>query len=461
MDLSYLKYREKDELESVFKNYSRTTSFDMNGYWDTRLRAYYAERYDARKALSDWDWQYSVKVCHCLPYQAKSPNQKIHKHIDARSSTLSPALILFSNTLLASVPCNEKGSASIVHVKLFKDWRLNGIAFEFGDQTYTEPNRTFMSYAPGTVKAGKDKGQMKGVQGYWSDVVVSPYFTFGYDSDTPNQHAEGLYQILNKDTGTEQHRHHVVEIAVYNLLSYLWEIETGNVYLMSKPNDIFSGLGSERGKRRELTKEEKEKMEAAVDIETQEERENGGGVENDVNKLNSGTEEIEDVVEGTVFDNSSKSNTLSEEEEANELAKEIHRAECIGESFDDFKIFPLIGDPVTVLGRSEKYKNFFDGMFISLRQAHFMQSEVADTILKPGALIGVETGKFMVHYTKKEKEEVTNKLQDLATGRGWKMLEEMPVFRRRRDEHDTLVDVMFYNKVDRDLDNFKLADSTD
>ena len=394
-------------------------------------------------------------------YQAKSPNRKIHEYIDARSSSLSPVLILFSNTLLASIPCNEKGSASIVHVKLFKDWRLNGIAFEFGDQTYTEPNRTFMSYAPGTMKAGKDKGQMKGVQGYWSDVVVSPYFTFGYDSDTPNQHAEGLYQILNKDTGTEQHRHHVVEIAVYNLLSYLWEIETGNVYLMSKPNDIFSGLGSERGKRRELTNEEKEKMEAAVDIETQEERENGGDVENDVNKLNSGTEEIKDVVEGTVFDNSGKSNTLSEEEEANELAKEIHRAECIGESFDDFKIFPLIGDPVTVLGRSEKYKNFFDGMFISLRQAHFMQSEVADTILKPGALIGVETGKFMVHYTKKEKEEVTNKLQDLATCRGWKMLEEMPVFRRRRDEHDTLVDVMFYNKVDRDLENLKLADSTD
>ena len=63
--------------------------------------------------------------------------------------------------------------------------------------------------------------------------------------------------------------------------------------------------------------------------------------------------------------------------------------------------------------------------------------------------------------TKKEKEEVTNKLQDLATGRGWKILDEMPVFRRRRDEHDTLVDVMFYNKVDRDLENLKLADSTD
>ena len=62
VDLSLLKYRERDELEAVFKSYSRTTNFDMNGYWDTRLRAYYAERYDFRKALADWDWQYSLKV---------------------------------------------------------------------------------------------------------------------------------------------------------------------------------------------------------------------------------------------------------------------------------------------------------------------------------------------------------------------------------------------------------------
>ena len=66
IDLGLLKYREKDELETVFKSYSRAVNFDMNGYWDTRLRAYYAERYDSRKALADWDWQYSVKVCTAL-----------------------------------------------------------------------------------------------------------------------------------------------------------------------------------------------------------------------------------------------------------------------------------------------------------------------------------------------------------------------------------------------------------
>ena len=37
--------------------------------------------------------------------------------------------------------------ASIVHYKQFREWRLSGVAFEFGDQTYTQPNRTMASYA--------------------------------------------------------------------------------------------------------------------------------------------------------------------------------------------------------------------------------------------------------------------------------------------------------------------------
>jgi hypothetical protein len=28
--------------------------------------------------------------------------------------------------------------------------------------------------------------------------MCSPYFAIGIDSDTPNKHAEGLYEIINK-----------------------------------------------------------------------------------------------------------------------------------------------------------------------------------------------------------------------------------------------------------------------
>lgn len=40
-----------------------------------------------------------------------------------------------------------KPVASIIHYKQYRDWRRSGVAFEFGDQTYTNPNRTMASYA--------------------------------------------------------------------------------------------------------------------------------------------------------------------------------------------------------------------------------------------------------------------------------------------------------------------------
>lgn len=38
-------------------------------------------------------------------------------------------------------------------------------------------------------------------------------------------------------TGTEQHRHNTAEVAVYSMLSYLWEIETGGRYMMTKVSE--------------------------------------------------------------------------------------------------------------------------------------------------------------------------------------------------------------------------------
>jgi len=47
----------------------------------------YAERYDSRKAVSDWDYHHTIKP-----------------------------------------------QASIIHSRLYKEWRLSGLAYEFGDQ---------------------------------------------------------------------------------------------------------------------------------------------------------------------------------------------------------------------------------------------------------------------------------------------------------------------------------------
>lgn len=80
------------------------------------LYSLYEDRFDARKAMYDWDYHASIK-----------------------------------------------SKASIIHLKTYKNWRHTGIAFEFGDQTYSEPNRTMMTYTEGFMKRGKEKGMKKEV----------------------------------------------------------------------------------------------------------------------------------------------------------------------------------------------------------------------------------------------------------------------------------------------------------
>ena len=48
------------------------------------------------------------------------------------------------------------------------------------------------------MSKGREKGLKKEVRGLWTDVVASPYFSFGIDCDAPNAFAEGLHEILNK-----------------------------------------------------------------------------------------------------------------------------------------------------------------------------------------------------------------------------------------------------------------------
>ena len=61
IDFSFLKYRERDLLEESFKSYSMSATFDMDSNLDRRYRSLYEERFDSRKALSDWDYHYTIK----------------------------------------------------------------------------------------------------------------------------------------------------------------------------------------------------------------------------------------------------------------------------------------------------------------------------------------------------------------------------------------------------------------
>jgi dynein assembly factor 3 len=93
---------------------------------------------------------------------------------------------------------------------------MKGIAFEFGDTTYTCANRTMVTSTKGTIK-----------QGYWLDVLNGPFVSHGVEIEDSQEHAfaRGLFKVVNKGTGAEQQRHHTVEVAMYNIINFMWELE--------------------------------------------------------------------------------------------------------------------------------------------------------------------------------------------------------------------------------------------
>jgi hypothetical protein len=62
LDLSFLRFKERDSLELAVRSFCTNTSSDINRFWDHRLRGYYKERYDSRNAIADFDYYNSVKA---------------------------------------------------------------------------------------------------------------------------------------------------------------------------------------------------------------------------------------------------------------------------------------------------------------------------------------------------------------------------------------------------------------
>jgi len=425
IDFSLLRYRERDELEAAFKNYSRSFAFAMESLREHRLRGYYADRYDTRKNVADWDYHQAIKPL-----------------------------------------------ASIIHIKQFKEWRVGsvgassssavgtgGIAFELGDQVYTEPNRTLASYAEGTIKAGKERGARTEVLGFWGDITAGPYFSFGVDCDTPNAQAEGLFEILNKGHGTEQHRHHSVEVAMYTMFSLLWELETGSVYKMKKKNDIYSGLGVEAGLASDLATQAKAEAETSAQLENL-------GLEDDKNKADdeklpapppetipsiselpptppSSTSTTSGTATATATPTPTPTATATAEEEE-ELVRALARAECIVETLQGFSVLPMLGLPAAVLDKP-KWAGHFDLVFVSARAASCVEPDWFARLVKPATgVLAVESGKFIVPLSKEQRAEFTSKENGYATAHGFRRMDKAPVSRRRRDENDTEDDVLFF-----------------
>lgn len=318
VDLSGLKYRDRDGLVDAFQAWDPALPYDAVGLRDHRLRAHFGARYDNKVGVVDWDYHARVKPV-----------------------------------------------ASIIHQRIYKEWRLSGVAFEFGDQKYDQPNRTLGSFVEGVMKKGKDKGLKKEVKGYWIDVVNSPYISLGVQCDRAAPYAESLFEVSNKDGPTEQHKHHAVEVAVLNVLAFLTEIETGNPYAMAKAHDVYSGLG----------------------------------------------EDASDLAWHATNDAAAKAKT----DEARR-AQALARARCIVETLSACKVSLVKGGVEALYGKA---KGSFHAVHLSVSAAHHLGDEAFLSLLaSSGATVVVERATYLVPLTTAQEALYDAKIESMAAKRG-------------------------------------------
>ncbi|XP_020708141.2 dynein axonemal assembly factor 3 [Athalia rosae] len=132
LNLEKLKYKERDNLESIFKFWERAAreGIPIREYWDRRIRKALGERYDYREGVFDWDFHMVLK-------SREKMNLLLHE---------------------------------------YRFWRSNGVAFTWLEG---EPARCNPTLINNIVNYGK--GFLH--YAYMGDINTGPYFTWSLESE--------------------------------------------------------------------------------------------------------------------------------------------------------------------------------------------------------------------------------------------------------------------------------------
>ena len=335
IDTDSLKSRDRDALEQVLRTWGEAIEFDVVKLRDERLRSYYGARYDARKNVLEWD--YTMELLEI---------------------------------------------ASIVHKIHWREWRMTGIAFEVRDSTYSTPNRTLASMA-----YGRQAGRSVMKRGFWCDIANGPWVACGVECDDE--------RLTNKRN--DMHHKSSCDIAYYNTLSYLSQIETGQPFSLKQediPDFEYGGSVATGGLSKGFL--------------------NAGKAKGNLNAV------VEEVAE---VDGATEEATAEAEAEAAADAKRAAetRARVVAAKMarlPKFTIKVLGGDWLDVQ-RKPRHQRAFDVAVIGTHMAFVMGSDRLNGLLKPKANVLLETAKFLVEIRKQNRQEYAGKLVGVASRLGW------------------------------------------
>ncbi|XP_041366025.1 dynein assembly factor 3, axonemal-like [Gigantopelta aegis] len=206
VDLSQLKFKERDFLENIFKMWRSPEKpvFDAEKCWDLRLRQYLGTRYDYR--MNAFDWDYHMKLC-------------------------------------------ERGG-DIIRKFEYQRWRNTGVAFEIREGTYDVPNKTLAS-----LRIFNQSGEHHARRGFWGDVVIGPFITMGLETTK-----KSFYKKQN-----DIYVKTAEDISGFNVISMFHEIATGHEYELpkvvedSEPGAKLTEITEENEQEDEGNKQENDK----------------------------------------------------------------------------------------------------------------------------------------------------------------------------------------------------------
>ncbi|RXN21799.1 dynein assembly factor axonemal [Labeo rohita] len=166
LDTSLLKFKERDELVRIFKQWERPPSVpaSVRKVWDARVRQHLGTRYDSRQGCFDWDL-----------------TMKLHQ-----------------------------SSCGVISKHQYVKWRESGVAFEMREGLYQTANQSLLS-----TRVFSHRGDRVAVRGYWGDIVSSPYLSFGIETENKDL----LKKHNNQHVKTAQDISEVNILALFECLS--------------------------------------------------------------------------------------------------------------------------------------------------------------------------------------------------------------------------------------------------
>jgi hypothetical protein len=264
-------------------------------------------------------------------------------------------------------------------------------------------------------------------RGFWLDLTVSPFVAMGLECETPNSQAEGLFTIQSKNSGTEQWRHNTVEIAVYNCLAWMHEIETGQQYLMRQEHKVYSGLGDKLAAS-DASRMIPETLMEALAVDENEDGDDGGDKNKEEGEGKKGKDAPATAAaepsekDDSIFDLAAQAAPASpkakakaaklkqdEEQARQDHADALRRAQTIVQSLAGVKIRVLTGN-LFDLCRKKSYQGKFDKVVLSTQSCHLLKEANMAALLAPGAEVCVESPKFVHPLTTDQMTAYTTKV---------------------------------------------------